>query len=155
MIREGRFRHRSPDTLPPPLLHQHPTLTSLPRILPVTMVEQPTDCNGTETTTADTAPADTCIMSARTVHITPVNSINNHTHNRHTQPPIRTAQEHTHSTIHNANNLNHLLTLHPPPPITLNDIHTTAHDAPIVNNPLSEHHTQHALSAPTGYPPPQ
>ena len=50
------------------------------------------------------------------------------------------------------NNPNHILNIHPPQPTTLKDIHTTAHDAPIVNNPLSEHHTQHALPAPTDYP---
>jgi hypothetical protein len=112
------------------------------------MLENPKESQCPGTPSAETATAVTCIMPACTVHITPVNSIHTHTHNRHMHPNVHTTHEHTHSTIHNANNLNHL-----PLPITLKDIHTTAHDAPIVNNPVSEHHTQNALSAPTGCPP--
>ena len=101
--------HKDIRQQPPPLLHQHSTLTSLQHIPPSTMIEQTTDYNGTATT-----PADTCLMSDRTVHITPVNSTHIHTHTHHTQPPVHTTHEQTHSTTHNANDLNHLLTLHPP-----------------------------------------
>ena len=87
--------HKDIRQQPPPLLHQHSTLTSLQHIPPSTMIEQTTDYNGTATT-----PADTCLMSDRTVHITPVNSTHIHTHTHHTQPPVHTTHEQTHSTTH-------------------------------------------------------
>ena len=103
----------------------------------VPMLEHPTESQCPGTPSAETATADTCIMPACTVHITPVNNIHTHTHNCHMHPNVNTTHKHTHSTIHNANHLNHLLTLHPPPPITLKDIHTTH------PHPHSNHHLTH------------
>ena len=107
------------------------------------MLEHPTESQCPGTPSAETATADTCIMPACTVHITPVNNIHTHTHNCHMHPNVNTTHEHTHSTIHNANHLNHLLTLHPPPPIThtAHPIHQHSSLAAVTNNlsPLLPH----------------
>ena len=91
-------------------------------------------------------------MSARTVQITPANSIRNHSHKRHMHPHAHSTHEHIHSTEHNATYSN-TPTIHPPPPVASNNVNTTPHTVPTVKHPHPVHHRQTASSVPRSHSP--